>query len=88
MRTNQNPGLTILQIILMREHNRIADVLQQINPHWDDELTYQEARRINIAQVQQISYYEWLPIFLGVSNMVKNRLIYQIEPGNLVDLLN
>lgn len=31
VRTNQNPGLTILQIILMREHNRIADVLQQIN---------------------------------------------------------
>lgn len=85
MRTNQNPGLAILQIILMREHNRIADVLQQINPHWDDELTYQEARRINIAQYQQISYYEWLPIFLGISNMVKNRLIYQIEPGSYVN---
>lgn len=85
VRTNQNPGLTILQIILMREHNRIADVLQQINPHWDDELTYQEARRINIAQFQQISYYEWLPIFLGVSNMIKNRLIYQIEPGSYVN---
>lgn len=38
VRTNQNPGLAILQIILMREHNRIADVLQQINPHFDDEL--------------------------------------------------
>lgn len=85
VRTNQNPGLAILQIILMREHNRIADVLQQINPHWDDELTYQEARRINIAQYQHISYYEWLPIFLGVSNMVKNRLIYQIEPGSYVN---
>lgn len=85
VRTNQNPGLAILQIILMREHNRIADVLQTINPHWDDELTYQEARRINIAQYQQIIYYEWLPIFLGVSNMVKNRLIYQIEPGSYVN---
>lgn len=85
VRTNQNPGLAILQIILMREHNRIADVLQQINPHWDDELAYQEARRINIAQFQQIVYYEWLPIFLGVSNMVKNRLIYQVEPGSYVN---
>lgn len=65
MRTNQNPGLTILQIVLLREHNRIADVLQTINPHWDDELTYQESRRINIGQFQQITYYEWLPIFLG-----------------------
>lgn len=65
VRTNQNPGLAILQIILLREHNRIADVLQHLNPHWDDELTFQESRRINIAQYQHISYYEWLPIFLG-----------------------
>lgn len=64
-RVNQNPGLTTLQIVLLREHNRIADVLQQLNPHWEDELTFQEARRINIAQYQHISYYEWLPIFLG-----------------------
>lgn len=85
VRTNQNPGLAIMQIILMREHNRVADVLQQINPHWDDELTYQEARRINIAQFQQITFYEWLPIFLGVSNMEKNRLIYRIEPGSYVN---
>lgn len=85
VRMNQNPGLAIYQIILLREHNRIADVLQTINPHWDDELTFQEARRINAAQFQQITYYEWLPLFLGVSNMVKNRLIYQIEPGSYVN---
>lgn len=65
VRTNQNPGLATLQIILLREHNRIADVLQHLNPHWEDELVFQEARRINIAQYQHISYYEWLPIFLG-----------------------
>lgn len=85
VRANQNPQLTILQIIYLREHNRIADNLQLINPHWDDELTFQEARRINIAVHQQITYYEWLPIFLGVENMVKNRLIYQIEPGSYVN---
>lgn len=85
VRTNQNPGLAILQIILMREHNRIADVLQELNPHWDDELTFQEARRINIAQAQQITYYEWLPIFLGANNMLKNRLIYKTEPGSYVN---
>lgn len=60
MRVNQNPGLTIMQIVLLREHNRIADNLQTINSQWDDETVFQEARRINIAQYQHISYYEWV----------------------------
>lgn len=77
VRTNQNPGLAILQIILLREHNRIADVLQHLNPHWDDELTFQEARRINIAQYQHISYYEWLPIFLG-EHFVKKKILSNV----------
>lgn len=64
-RMNQNPQLTILHIIMLREHNRVADYLQAINPHWNDETVFQEARRIVIAQHQHISYYEWLPIFLG-----------------------
>lgn len=84
-RINQNPGLAILQIVLLREHNRIADVLQHLNPHWADELTFQEARRINVAQYQHISYYEWLPIFLGTENMLKNRLIYETTKGSYVN---
>lgn len=64
-RVNQNPQLTILQIILLREHNRVADALARLNPHWTDETIFQEARRIVIAEHQHISYYEWLPIFLG-----------------------
>lgn len=47
-----------------------------MNPHWDDETIFQEARRINAAQHQHITYYEWLPIFLGVENSLKNRIIY------------
>lgn len=65
VRVNQNTQLTVLQIILLREHNRIADALARINPHWTDETIFQEARRIAIAEHQYISYYEWLPIFLG-----------------------
>lgn len=64
-RGNQNPQLTVLQIILLREHNRIATVLSHINPHWDDETLFQEARRILIAEYQHINYYEYLPIILG-----------------------
>ena len=65
MRVNQNPQLTVLQVMLLREHNRLASILEHLNPHWDDETLFQEARRINIAQYQFVSYYEWLPLFLG-----------------------
>jgi len=65
VRANQNPQLTLLQILLLREHNRIASILSKLNPHWSDERAFQEARRINTAQYQHINYYEWLPLFLG-----------------------
>uniref|UniRef100_A0A1A9V505 Peroxidase n=1 Tax=Glossina austeni TaxID=7395 RepID=A0A1A9V505_GLOAU len=76
IRVNQNPGLAMLHTVLLREHNRIADGLAKLNPHWDDRTLFQEARKINIAEYEHISYYEWLPIFLGYENMLKNRLIY------------
>ncbi|XP_047531576.1 peroxidase isoform X1 [Vanessa atalanta] len=85
IRVNQNPQLTILQIIVLREHNRIAGILSAINPHWDDETLYQEARRILIAELQHINYYEYLPIFLGFENMVKNKLIYPGAHGYVND---
>lgn len=87
-RVNQNPGLTIMHIVLLREHNRLADQLQNINPQWDDETVFQEAKRINNAQFQHISYYEWLPIFLGRENMLKNRLIFQTTQGSYVNDYN
>lgn len=75
-RVNQNPQLTVLQVILLREHNRLADGLLKLNPHWDDETIFQEARKINIAQHQWISYNEWLPIFIGLENSIRNKIIY------------
>lgn len=76
-RVNQNPQLTLLQTVLHREHNRIATILAQINSHWDDETLFQESRKINMAQHQHITYYEWLPIFIGLENSLKNKILYQ-----------
>ncbi|XP_014230679.1 peroxidase [Trichogramma pretiosum] len=84
-RVNQNPQLTILHLILHREHNRIAGQLARLNPHWSDETIFQEARRIAIAEHQQISYYEWLPIFIGEDNAVERRVIYKPVGGWVSD---
>ncbi|XP_039302383.1 peroxidase isoform X2 [Solenopsis invicta] len=78
-RANQNPQLTILHIVLLREHNRIADYLTHLNPHWNDETTFQETRRIVIAEHQNIAYYEWLPIFLGMQQVYENKIIYNTQ---------
>nr|CAD7590042.1 unnamed protein product [Timema genevievae] len=75
IRVNQNPQLTVLHTILLREHNRVARVLCKLNPHWDDERVYQEARRIVIAEFQHITYYEWLSIFLGQTYINKYKLL-------------
>ncbi len=65
MRVNEQTGLTMVHNVFLREHNRIATVLQNLNPDWSDETLYQESRRILAAIIQHITYNEWLPLVLG-----------------------
>ena len=64
-RVNEQPDLAVMHTIWVREHNRVATGLKKLNPRWNDEKLYQEARRIVGAEMQQITYGEWLPIILG-----------------------
>ena len=66
-RVNQNPALMSMSTILVREHNRIASILGQINPQWSDEIVFQETRRIVVAFMQHITFNEYVPILLGQS---------------------
>jgi peroxidase len=38
---NEQPLLAIVQTLWSREHNRLAEELQKINPHWNDETLFQ-----------------------------------------------
>ncbi|MFH1301459.1 MAG: peroxidase family protein, partial [Planctomycetota bacterium] len=65
IRANENAALTSMQTIWMREHNRIATELAQHNPDLTDEELYQQARQIVAAEIQAITFNEFLPALFG-----------------------
>ncbi|XP_028153011.1 peroxidase [Diabrotica virgifera virgifera] len=77
IRVNEQLVLACMHTLMAREHNRLAKGLAEINPHWDDETLFQEARRINIAIIQHVTYNEFLPILLGKDVMEKFGLTLQ-----------
>jgi len=74
-RVNEQPGLTMLHTLFVREHNEIAASLAEINPHWDHETVFQETRRIVVATLQHITYSEFLPRVLNLETRDKYGLV-------------
>lgn len=68
-RANEQLGLLSMHTLWMRQHNRIAREFHRINPQWKGEKVYQEARKIVGAQMQHITFTEWLPKILGPGGM-------------------
>ncbi|MEQ8848700.1 peroxidase family protein [Botrimarina sp.] len=65
VRASENPALSSLHTILLREHNRLAEAIGAAEPGLSGEAIYQRARRMVIAQLQHITYSEYLPLLLG-----------------------
>ena len=42
-----------------------------INPHWDGDRVYQEARAVVWAEMQHITWRHWLPLILGEAGMAR-----------------
>lgn len=51
-RFTSTPIASIYPALFSRNHNHLAERLAKLNPQWTDEIIFQEARRINIANFQ------------------------------------
>jgi|GEM_PF-6875504 len=69
VRVNEQQQLITMHTVFTREHNRIADTLSDANPDWSGERVYQESRSLVGAQIQSITYNEWLPNLLGENGL-------------------
>eukprot|EP01083_Nonionella_stella_P042721 115341_1 len=64
VRVNEQIMLTAIQTLFLREHNRLARYFMKARDlHWEhgDEWAFQQARRWNIAQFQNIVLNEYFP---------------------------
>lgn len=64
-RAQENPDLTALQTLFVREHNFQVDKLQKEHPNWSGDKLYETAKAITTAEMVNITYSEFLPHLLG-----------------------
>ncbi|HKJ16082.1 MAG TPA: peroxidase family protein [Xanthomonadales bacterium] len=53
------------RVSFLREHNRLCSVISNDNPNLDGDEIYQRARKLVGAELQIITYREYLPRLLG-----------------------
>jgi hypothetical protein len=76
VRANEQVGLTVVHTLFVREHNRLSSRIQSQFPGLSDEQIYQIARRIVGAEMQIITYEEYLPAMLGDLAPDPNEAVY------------
>jgi peroxidase len=64
-RAQENPDLTALQTLFVREHNYQVDQLHKEHPNWSGDQLYETAKAITTAEMVNITYSEFLPHLLG-----------------------
>jgi peroxidase len=65
VRAAENPDLTALQVLFMREHNRLVDQFASDHKDWAGDQLYEAARQMVGAEIANITYSEFLPKILG-----------------------
>lgn len=67
VRANEQVGLTAIHTLFVREHNRLCREIARRQPQWSGDRIYETARRLVGAQMQVITYREFLPLLLGAN---------------------
>lgn len=57
---NSTIGNTVMNVLFMREHNRVAGVIRDANPRWDDERLFQTARNVMIVMMLNLVVQEYI----------------------------
>ena len=65
VRVMENPELTALTTLFMREHNYWVARLGASNPTWTGDQLYNMAKAITTAEYQNIVYKEYVPLLVG-----------------------
>jgi hypothetical protein len=65
VRAGENQGLLAMHTVFAREHNRIVDELAERDPTLTEDELYQAARTRVEAEIQAITYNEFLPLLVG-----------------------
>jgi prostaglandin-endoperoxide synthase 2 len=58
--TNSQIGFVMLNVLFLREHNRVAALLERAHPDWDDERLFQTARNVLIVLLMKIVIEEYI----------------------------
>jgi peroxidase len=64
-RVMENPELTALTTLFMREHNYWVGILKGQHPGWSGDQLYYMAKAITTGEYQNIVYTEFLPTLIG-----------------------
>ncbi|BCX46625.1 heme peroxidase [Haloferula helveola] len=69
VRANEQAALTAMHTLFVREHNHWALAYREANPSATEDEVYEFARMIVGAEMQHITYTEFLPLLLGPDSL-------------------